>query len=60
MVLWNGSPKPTTFVNTSQLTADITTADLAAAGPVKVTVVNPGQGGGLSNEVVFTVTRTNP
>jgi CSLREA domain-containing protein len=60
VVYWNGSPRPTAFVNTSQITADITTADLAVAGPVKVTVVNPGQGGGLSNEVIFTVTRTNP
>ena len=59
-VRWNGSPRPTTFVNTSQLTADITAADMTAAGTVTVTVFNPGQGGGLSNEVVFTVTRTNP
>ena len=60
VVYWNGSPRPTTFVNTSQLTADITAADLAAAGPIPVTVFNPAQGGGLSNEVIFTVTPTNP
>jgi CSLREA domain-containing protein len=59
-ILWGGSPRTTTFVNASQLKADITAADLAVAGPVKVTVVNPGQGGGQSNEVVFTVTRANP
>jgi CSLREA domain-containing protein len=59
-VLWNGNTRTTTFVNASQLTADITTADLLVAGPVKVTVINPGLGGGLSNEVVFTVTSTNP
>ncbi len=60
VIHWNGNPKTTTFVNTSQLTADIPASDLTLAGPVKVTVVNPGQGGGVSNEVVFTVTRTNP
>jgi len=60
VVYWNGSPRPTHFKSTSQLTADITAADLTVAGPVKVTVVNPGQGGGTSNEVVFTVTRINP
>jgi predicted outer membrane repeat protein len=60
VVHWNGSPRPTAFVNTSQITAEITTDDLASAGTAKVTVLNPGQGGGLSNEVVFTITRTNP
>ncbi len=59
-VLWNGSPRTTTFQRASQLTAAITAADLLVAGPVKVTVENPGSGGGISNEVIFTVTRTNP
>jgi CSLREA domain-containing protein len=59
VVHWNGSARPTTFVNTSQLKADINAGDLLTAGTVKVTVINPGLGGGISNEVVFTVTRIN-
>ncbi len=59
-VLWNGHTKTTAFVSASQLTAEITADDLLVAGPIKVTVVNPGQGGGQSNEVIFTVTRANP
>jgi CSLREA domain-containing protein len=60
VVHWNGNAKPTTFVNTSQLSISITAADLALAGTAKVTVFNPAPGGGLSNEVIFTITRDNP
>jgi subtilisin family serine protease len=55
VVAWNGSPRPTTFVNTTQLTATISAADLAAAGAVPVTVVTPAPGGGTSAALTFTV-----
>jgi subtilisin family serine protease len=46
---WNGAPRPTTVISTTQLTAAITAADLAAAGPsAQVTVTNPAPGGGTS------------
>jgi subtilisin family serine protease len=55
VVSWNGSPRPTTFVNTTQLTATISAADLATAGAVPVTVVTPAPGGGTSAALTFTV-----
>lgn len=46
---WNGAPKPTTVVSTTQLTAAISAADLLAAGPTaQVTVTAPSPGGGTS------------
>jgi hypothetical protein len=56
VVDWNDSPRATIFVNSSRLTAVITTADVAAAGTASVTVVNPAPGGGKSNVVFFPVT----
>ncbi len=43
-VLWNSSAQPTTVVSSTQLTADIGAADIAAIQAVTVTVQNPGQG----------------
>jgi hypothetical protein len=47
---WNGAPKPTTVLNTTQLQAEIAPADLAAAaGPAaQVAVTTPAPGGGTS------------
>ena len=56
VVNWNGSPRTTTFVNASQLTAIITAADIARVGTASVTVVNPVPGGGTSNAVFFPIT----
>jgi hypothetical protein len=47
-VNWNGSPRTTTFVNSSQLTAAITSADLATVGMAGVTVTNPVVAGSAS------------
>ena len=55
VVQWNGSPRPTQFGDNSQITATISAADIAAAGTVNVSVMNPA---GLSNVVPFTVTPT--
>jgi len=41
-VRWNGSPRATTFVSGTQLTAAITAADLSSAGTATVTAMNPG------------------
>lgn len=43
--LWNGSARPTTFINSSQLTVDIPAADIASEAEVTtaaITVVNSG------------------
>jgi hypothetical protein len=55
VVRWNGQPRPTTFVNSTQLTAQIPASDLAAAVTALVTVFTPPAGGGESNSVPFTV-----
>ena len=54
-VQWAGSPRPTTYVSDSQLTAQISDADAATAGMFLVTVVNPGPGGGTSAGLPFTI-----
>ena len=58
-VNWNGSPRTTTFVKSSQLTASITAADVATAGTANVTVVNPAPGGGASNIAHFQIGKSN-
>ena len=54
-VTWNGSPRPTTFDQTSTLYADIPATDLLTPGTAQLSVVNPGAGGGTSNRVSFTI-----
>ncbi len=54
-VQWSGSPRTTAFVSENQLTATITSADLASVGTFNVTVVNGTPGGGTSFPAVFTV-----
>ena len=52
---WNGSDRTTTYVNSTQLTASILAADIAAAGTASVTVFNGTPGGGTSNAQTFTI-----
>ena len=54
-VLWAGSPRTTTYVSPTSLTAAITAADIAAGGEYSVTVSNPQPGGGGSSVLVFPV-----
>src|SRR5258708_21912978 len=54
-VNWNGSPRITTFVSGSQLTAAIPASDIGTASTAVVTVVNPGPGGGASNVISFPI-----
>src|SRR6266404_2890720 len=60
VVQWNGSARPTTFVSAAQLTAAITTADVAATGSGQVTVVNPSPGGGTSSAASVTIQNPVP
>jgi 6-phosphogluconolactonase len=50
-----GAVVPTTFVNSTQLTAAIPASSIASAGMSAVRVTNPAPGGGTSNAVDFTV-----
>jgi outer membrane protein assembly factor BamB len=44
----NGSARPTTFVSPTQIAMQISTADIARAGTLQITVSNAGGGGGVS------------
>ncbi len=55
VVNWNGAGRTSNYVSSTQLTAAITAADVAAAGTASVTVFNPAPGGGTSAAATFTV-----
>src|SRR5208283_3105573 len=55
VVNWNGAPLSTTFVSRAQVTAAVAASDVASAGTVFVTVVNPAPGGGVSNVALFQI-----
>ena len=52
-VRWNGSDRATTFRSATQLQAGIPATDIAAAGTIPVTMLNPD--GGVSNTMNFEV-----
>lgn len=52
-VEFNGSPRTTTFISSTQLQAAITSGDIAAIGANSVTVVNPVASGGASAAFTF-------
>ncbi|MFN0083977.1 MAG: IPT/TIG domain-containing protein [Blastocatellia bacterium] len=60
VIRWKGADRPTTYVNNTQLTAQIPASDLITAGAAAVTVFNPAPGGGLSNSSDFSVNAPNP
>ena len=55
-VNFGGSAPATTFVSSTQLTAAIPAASIAATGTPAVTVTNPAPGGGTSKAINFTIT----
>ena len=57
-VKWNGSARTTTFVSSTQMTASISAGDIATAGTVSVTVVNPDNS--TSNAATFTINNPTP
>ena len=54
-VFWGGSSRATTYVSSTRLTAAISAEDIASAGTVSVTVLNPAPGGGTSSALLFNV-----
>jgi len=60
VVRWNGADRPTTFVSGSRLTAQLTTADLAAPGTAEVRVFTSPTGGGLSLPRTATIAPAPP
>jgi hypothetical protein len=55
VVNFAGSPRTTTYVSATQLTASIPASDLISVGTFNITVFNPTPGGGTSNAQTFTV-----
>jgi hypothetical protein len=55
LVQVNGSPRPTTFVSATQVTAQIPNNDILSVGQRTITVFNPTPGGGTSNSATLTV-----
>jgi hypothetical protein len=61
VVNFAGSPRTTTFVNATQLTAAILATDVTSARAPAITVTNPTPGGGTSNSVNFNISAaSNP
>ncbi len=57
VVRWNGMDRPTTFVNSDMLLAQIPASDTANAGTAQVTVFTPTPGGGTSTPITFSIGR---
>lgn len=57
---FNGSSRPTTFVSGSQITVQLTGADLAQAGTAALTVTNAAEDGWQSSPANFTITGSAP
>jgi YVTN family beta-propeller protein len=60
VVRWNGRDRPTAFVNSTEVTAQIPEGDIAASGTATITVFNPAPGGGSSNGLGFIVGGVGP
>ena len=59
-VRWNGNPRTTTYVSSTQLQAAIPASDIVGAGTAQVTVLTPSPGGGTSNALPVTVAASTP
>jgi hypothetical protein len=53
VVLWNGSPRTTTFIDHAHLSVAVPAADLATANTINLTSQNPGSG--ASNNLTITI-----
>ncbi len=60
VVRWNGTDRTTTFVNSTQLTAQIPASDLTVAGAVDIRVFDPVPGAGSSNAAILLVQAAAP
>ena len=55
IVQWNRSNRPTHFIGSTQLNADIPASDITSGGTASIRVFNPSPGGGFSNSANFTI-----
>ena len=56
----NGNPRPASFSNSTTLTVNLSTSDVAQAGTLEIAVINPQPNGGSSNSVAFLVKNETP
>ena len=56
IVRWNNSDRATTYVSGTQLRASIPASDIVSVGTANVRIFNPTPGGGVSNQLPFTIT----
>jgi hypothetical protein len=59
VVRWNGADRPTTYVTSGQVKAQIAAADIANVSSAAVTVFNPAPNGGESNAAPFAILTPN-
>ncbi len=57
---WNGSGRPTTFVNGTTLQVALTAADVQTFGSGQITVNNPGPGGTVTTPVALAILAAKP
>src|SRR5207245_4920675 len=55
-----GADRPTTFVDSTHLTAQLTAADVQVAGTFQITIFNPTPGGGTTLPSLLTVNNPIP
>jgi hypothetical protein len=55
-VLWNGSPRYTTYISETELQISLKAGDIAEPNAASIQVKNPTPGGGSSNSMTFLVT----
>jgi hypothetical protein len=60
VVLWNGQPRTTTFVNSTTLQVALTAADLQSYGTGQISVNNPGPGGSNTTPTELEVAANTP
>lgn len=60
VVLYNGSARPTTFVNSTTLQAALTANDVKSFGTGEISVYNPGPGGSTSTPTELTIAASTP
>jgi hypothetical protein len=58
-VYWGNTALPTQFSSSTQLTAQVSAADIAAAGITTISVQTPPPGGGTSNSLQYEVDSTS-
>jgi len=58
-VTYNGAAHTASYVSSTQLTVQLSAADLGTAGSYAVIATNPAPGGGASNSIDFAVTVVN-